>query len=108
MNESGAEPVEYNVIVRPDPVEEKTAGGLYLPDDHRDREKHATTRGMIVAMSAMAYSRTPSGDEWTGAKPQPGSRVMFGKYSGRTFDGVDGVQYRVMKDEDVIAIIDRE
>ena len=107
-NHSGVIPVEYNVIIKPDPVEEKTSKGLYLPDEHRGREEWATTKATILAISAMAFTKTANGDAWEGPKPVVGGRVMFAKYEGKRFFGNDGETYVVLKDEDVIGIIDAE
>ena len=104
-NSAGITPIQYHVIVKPDEVQEKTKGGVYLPDDHKEREAFATMRGEIVAVSDMAFLRTASGDDWIGPRPKPGDRVMTAKYAGSVFDGDDGVKYRIMKDEDVIAIV---
>ena len=38
-------PVEYKVLIKPDEVEDKSAGGLYLPDSARDRQQFAVDRG---------------------------------------------------------------
>ena len=68
-NPSGVIPVEYNIIVRPDPVEEKTKGGLYIPDEHREREEWASTKATVMAMSPMAFRKTANGDAWEGPAP---------------------------------------
>lgn len=94
----GINPLEYNVVVKPRDVEEVTAGGLIIPKDAADKAQHAEERGTIVAMSPLAFNY----DE-TAPKPALGATVTFVRYSGTTVEGDDGVEYRVMKDKDILA-----
>ena len=103
MNESGIEPIEYNVLIDQDAVETKTKGGLIKPDEILERDKHGQTRGTIIAVSPMAFSF----DDWPDgvAKPQPGDKVAIAKHSGVFITGNDGKEYRVVKDKDIVAVI---
>jgi chaperonin GroES len=102
MNTSGIQPLDLRVLVLPDPVETKTAGGILLPDQHKDREKFATMKGTLVAVGVNAWeeasARSPSF-----IKPVPGDRVLISKYGGVLLTGDDGKEYRIMNDEDVTA-----
>lgn len=102
-NESGISPVEYNIVVRMDPVEEKTAGGILLPGSKTDRDKLAADEGVIVAASPLAFGYA----EWPeGARvPQVGDRVLMAQFDGRIWER-GGVTYRLIKDKSVIAVID--
>jgi chaperonin GroES len=108
MNTTGLTPIEYNIIVRPDPVEARTKGGVYIPDAVKEREEFATIKGTVIAVSSLAYSRTAQGDDWLGRKPEAGDRVLIAQYAGKNVTGSDGEKYRIMKDEDVMAVIDHE
>ena len=99
-NESGIIPLEYNCVVLPIEVEEKTAGGLYIPQDTQDREQHAEQRGIFVAASPLAFKF----DEEMVA-PEVGDTVVFVRYSGVLTEGEDGKKYRVLKDKDVMAVV---
>lgn len=103
MNESGIMPVEFNVLIKQAAVESKTKGGLMKPDEIVEKEKHAQTRGVIVAVSPMAFNE----DVWPIGvdKPKPGDHVAFARYSGTFIDGKDGVEYRVIKDKDIVAVV---
>lgn len=103
-NPSGIEPIEYNLVVRPEKVAEKTVGGVVIPDSTRDRDQYGEHKGVIVAISPMAFSF----EEWPRdePKPQPGQRVVFVKYAGTLVRGKDGEDYRVMKDKDVLAVME--
>lgn len=97
MSAHGINPLDVKVLVLPDPVEEKTAGGIILTDQHREKEGFASTRGLLVATGASAFA------EWSGDKPQAGDRIVTAQYAGITVKGDDGVKYRLCNDEDVVA-----
>ena len=101
LNPSGITPIEYKVLVRPDKVEEKTKGGIIIPDIERDREQHAATHGTLIAVSPMAFRF----DDWPSdvPKPQPGDRVIFPRYVGHAVKGDDNEDYWLLNDKDLIA-----
>ncbi len=99
-NKSGVIPIEYNVIVLPDPVEEKTAGGIILADATIEQEQSGATRGVLVAISDLAFNYEPA---YSDEKPvKIGDRVAYSRYAGAEIDGEDGEKYRVIKDKDII------
>lgn len=100
MNGSGIEPLDVKVIVKPDPVEEVTAGGVIKPPSSADKEKYAATRGTLVARGPNAFKDW--GDE---AAPNVGSRVLYAQYAGSRFEGADKSDFIVMNDEDVIGSV---
>jgi chaperonin GroES len=101
-NPSGLIPVEYKVLVKPEEVEEKTEGGIFIPDMLKDREQQAQVNGVIVAVGEMAF------EDWKGKVPSPGDKVLFARYAGiRDITGPkDGLKYWVINDKDIIAIIE--
>lgn len=103
-NESGLNPVEYNIVVRMDPVEEKTAGGLYLPQTKTDRDELSADEGTIVAVSphAFSYADWPEGSRI----PGPGDRILMAQFDGRIWKR-GGQTYRLIKDKSVIAVIEQ-
>jgi co-chaperonin GroES (HSP10) len=60
MNHSGIQPLDLRVLVLPDPVEVKTAGGIILPDQHKEREKYAMQHGTLVAVGENAWEEAAS------------------------------------------------
>jgi co-chaperonin GroES (HSP10) len=102
-NTSGITPLEFNVLVKQDVVETKTRGGLMKPEELVDREKHAQTRGVLVALSPLAFNPDiyPADME----RPKPGDKVAFARHAGTFIDGLDGEEYRVVKDKDIVAVI---
>lgn len=103
-NESGIAPVEYNIVVRMDPVKETTDSGLYLPQTKTDRDKLSADEGVIVAASPLAfsYANWPEGSRI----PQVGDRILMAQFDGRIWER-GGVTYRLIKDKSVIAVIEQ-
>ena len=106
MNNSGITPTEYNVLVKPRAVEETTKGGIILSQDIMNLDKNAQTRGVIVAMSPMAFVNPdwPEGSQL----PQIGDAVSYARYAGASskIEGMDGVEYIINKDKDITAVLD--
>lgn len=99
MNTSGINPLDVKVLVRPEAAEEKTAGGIIIPDTTRDQKDYAATRGHLLAKGPNAFA-----DWGQGNAPIDGARVLFAQYAGKRFKGDDGESYIVMNDEDVIGV----
>jgi co-chaperonin GroES (HSP10) len=102
-NTSGYSPVEFNVIVKQDDAGAKTKFGLIKPDEVVEREKHGQTQGVLVALSPLAFNA----DIWPAdmPRPEPGARVAFARHAGTFVNGLDGVEYRVVKDKDIVAVM---
>lgn len=103
-NESGLRPMEFNVVVEMDPVEERTAGGIILPTSKTDRDELATEEGTLVALSphAFTYADWPEGE----APPVAGERVLIARYAGAIHKRA-GKVFRVLKDKDIVAVIEQ-
>jgi chaperonin GroES len=101
MNTSGFEPLDLRVLVLPDEVKTKI-GAIHLPDSVVEQDKWAQTKATVIAVGDNAWeearARAPGF-----MPPQPGDRVLFGKYSGQRLKGDDGKDYVIMNDEDVLA-----
>lgn len=105
MNDSGIFPMEYNVLVKPKVVEERTKGGVYLPDENKEREQFAQTEGTLVAVSPGAFTFNYEGFPSDAPRPAVGQRVMFSKYQATETKGQDGETYWLMKDKAVAAVL---
>ncbi len=101
-NPSGIRPLEYKVLVRPEKTETVTAGGIHIPEAVVDKEQHAQMRGVIIEKSPHAFSY----EQWPeGGEPEVGDMVMFARYAGAAWKGKDGVDYQVMSDKDIVAVL---
>ena len=96
----GLKLAEYNVLVRMDPVETKTAGGVHLPTSALEKDSIAKDLGTLVKASPLAfdYSKWPEGE----GPPQPGDRVLIAMYDGKLYN-IGDQQFRVVKDKSVVA-----
>lgn len=104
-NGSGILPTEYKVLVQPIKVEDKTKGGIILPDETKERDQFAQMQGVLVAISPLAFTYA-NADDWAGAeKPKPGDKVLFAKFAGAAVKGKDGESYRIVNDKDISAVL---
>lgn len=103
-NNSGWDAVSDRVIVLTDQVQEKTSGGVELPDDVVERQQLAVETGIIVAVGPAAFTWTAQQRRWEGHTPQVGDRVMMERYAGTVLIGPDGLAYRVIDDRCIGAV----
>jgi len=100
MNKSGICPVEVKVLIKPNPIEVKTKGGIIMPEQTREKEKHAQVEGILVAVGANAFTDP----DWL-EHPKVGQTVLYDKYAGCTVIGKDGEEYRLINDKEIGAVI---
>lgn len=108
-NPSGLVPLTRRVLVLRDLVEEKTKGGIILPDSERDKQKWATVNATLIAAGPLAWAEDRHDAALYGVPhgiPEPGARVKVGRHTGENHDGIDGKLYTIMNDTDVIAIME--
>lgn len=102
-NGSGFEPMHTKVLVLPDEVAAKSAGGIHLPQSVKEQNDFAVCTGVVVAVGPAAFTNWPhSLDKWAGAV-EAGERIVLAKYAGLVIEGkTDGRKYRLIQDTDVI------
>ncbi len=92
MTKVNIKPLADRVLVQPAPAEEKTSGGIIIPDTAKEKPQ----KGTVVAVGA-------------GTKDNPitvktGDNVLYGKYAG-TEISFDGEDYLIMRESDIYAVI---
>jgi len=92
-------PLHDRVLVRRIEAEEKTAGGIIIPDTAKEKPQE----GEIVA--AGPGGRNEQG-QLIPIDVKPGDRVLFGKWSG-TEVKIDGQDYLIMKESDLLGVVDK-
>lgn len=102
LNTSGKKVLEYKVLILPDVVEEKTAGGIFIPEPQQEKQQFAKTEGVLVAMGALAFKKD-NGDDWVDA-PKVGDRIAIATYAGYVIKGKDGKQYRLVSDREILYV----
>jgi len=85
-------PLHDRVIIKPAPAEEKTSGGIIIPDTAKEKPQ----RGTVIAAGP-------------GKKDEPvtvkkGDNVLYGKYSG-TEIRIDGQDLLILREGDILAIV---
>src|SRR6476469_9963346 len=92
-------PLHDRVVVERVSAEEKTAGGIIIPDTVKEKPQ----QGKIIAVG-------PGGRDENGKlipiDVKVGERVLFGKWSG-TEVKIDGVEYLIMKESDIMGVLDQ-
>ncbi|WP_413204848.1 co-chaperone GroES [Rhodospirillum sp. A1_3_36] len=90
-------PLHDRVLVKRLESEEKTAGGIIIPDTAKEKPM----RGEIIAAGSGAR-----GEDGTlhPLDVQAGDQILFGKWSG-TEVKIDGVDYLIMKESDILGVI---
>jgi chaperonin GroES len=92
MAQVNVKPLADRVLVEPAAAEQKTAGGIIIPDTAKEKPQ----KGTVVAIG-------------NGKKDEPltvkvGDQVLYGKYSG-TEISVEGKDYLIMRESDILAVI---
>lgn len=95
-------PTGYRLLVAAIKVQDKTSGGVILPDDMKNREQTASIVGLVLKAGPDAYKDT--GKFPTGAYCKEGDFILFNAYSGTRFT-IDGEEFRLMNDDTVEATI---
>jgi chaperonin GroES len=90
-------PLHDRVLVRRIEAEEKTAGGIILPDSAKEKP----SEGEIVSVGSGA--RSDDGTV-TPLDVKAGDRVLFGKWSGTEIK-IDGEDLLIMKESDILGVI---
>lgn len=97
-NDMAFKPLHDRVLVRRVESEEKTSGGLIIPDTAKEKPQE----GEIVAVGAGA--RDEDGDRIK-LDVKAGDRILFGKWSGTEIT-LDGEELLIMKESDILGIIE--
>ncbi|HUI09677.1 MAG TPA: co-chaperone GroES [Bacteroidota bacterium] len=90
-------PLADRVVIKPSPAEEKTKGGIILPDTAKEKP----VVGEVVAIGPGKVT-----DDGKKVLPEVkvGDKVLYGKYSG-TEVTIEGEEYLIMREADIFAIV---
>ena len=91
-------PLGDRVVIKPLEAENKTKGGIVLPDTAKEKPQEgkvvAVGKGKILENGAVQAPEVKVGD-----------KVLYGKYSGNEITTKDGEELLIMREEDILAII---
>ncbi len=91
-------PLDDRVVVKPLEAEEKTQGGIVLPDSAKEKP----TKGKVVSVGEGKLLDSGKRAELLVKK---GDKVLYGKYAGTEIT-VDGKDYLILKENDILAKIE--
>ena len=84
--------VVYRVLILPAPAEEKTIGGIIIPDTAKEKP----LKGEVIAVG--------NGTKDEEMVLKVGDTVLYGKYAGTELE-VEGTKYLIMRQSDVLAVL---
>ena len=92
-------PLQDRVIVQRIEEEEKTKGGLIIPDTAKEKPQE----GKVIAVGK---GKLNEDGKVTPMDVKVNDRVLFGKYSGTEIN-IDGEEHLIMREEDILGIIEK-
>jgi len=92
-------PLDDRVVIEPNEAEEKTAGGIVLPDAAKEKP-------MIGKVVAVGDGKLLDSGKRGQMSVKKGDSVIFGKYSGSDIE-VDGVEYKIMRETEILGIVSK-
>jgi chaperonin GroES len=91
-------PLQDRIVVKRIEEEEKTAGGIIIPDTAKEKPQE----GKVVAVGK---GKLTEDGKLQKLDVKKGDRILFGKYSGSEIT-MDGTEYLILREEDVLGIIE--
>lgn len=92
-------PLDDRVVVRAAESEEKTVGGIVLPDNAKEKQQ----KGEVLAVGP---GKLLDNGERAGLSVKVGDTILFGKYAGNDVK-VDGDELKIMRESDILAKIEK-
>ena len=92
-------PLDDRVIVKPEEAEEKTAGGIVLPDTAKEK----SLMGKVIAVGP---GKMQDNGKRTEVAVKKNDTVLFGKYGGNDIK-IDGVEYKILSESDILGIVEK-
>ena len=91
-------PLHDRILLKRKTEEDRTAGGLYIPDSAKERATQAT-------VVAVGKGRILQDGTVVSLKVKPGDTVLFGKYAGNEIK-LDGEELMLMREDEILAVIE--
>lgn len=92
-------PLHDRLIVKRFDEEEKTKGGIIIPDNAKEKPQ----QGEVIAVG---NGKVLEDGKKVPLEVKKGDRVLFGKYSGTEIK-IDGIEYLMMREDDILGVVDR-
>lgn len=85
-------PLADRVLIKPDKAEEKSAGGIIIPDSAKEKP----LKGKVIAVG--------KGTKDEAMELKEGNEVLYGKYAGTEIE-IEGEKFMIMRQSDVLAVL---
>ena len=92
-------PLEDRIVVKPQDAEEKTAGGIVLPDTAREKP----LMGKVIAVGS---GKLLDNGSRAAMSVKKNDVVLYGKYSGSDIE-IDGDDYKILRESEVLGIVEK-
>jgi chaperonin GroES len=92
-------PLQDRIVVRRVQEEEKTKGGIIIPDSAKEKP----IEGEVIAVG---NGKVLEGGKIQALDVKKGDRILFGKYAGTEIK-IDGVEHLILREEEVLGIIEK-
>jgi len=97
MEKTKIQPLGDRVVIEPMEAEEKTSGGIVIPDTAKEKQQ----KGKIIAVGK---GRTAEDGKVTPLEVKAGDVVLYGRYSGTEIK-IGGSEFLIVKEEDILAVL---
>lgn len=98
MTTTKVRPLNDRVLVKRMSEEEKTAGGLFIPDSAKEKP----AKGVVVSAGP---GKVDDNGKRTALEVKAGDKVLFGKYSGTEIK-LDGEEHMILREDEILAILE--
>ena len=92
-------PLHDRVIVKRTEEEEKTAGGIIIPDTAKEKPQ----QGIVIAVGK---GKVLDNGKIIPLEVKEGDRILFGKYAGNEVK-IDGEEHLIMREDEILAIVEK-
>jgi chaperonin GroES len=104
LKERLPQPTGWRLLVMPYQGKTTTDGGIYIPDQIREKEQLATVVAYVLRVGPLAYKDPAKFGDDCAPWVEEGQWVCIGRYAGSRFK-IDGGEIRIINDDEVIATI---
>ncbi len=91
-------PLQDRIIVKRIAEEEKTAGGIIIPDTAKEKPQEGE-------VTAVGNGKVGEGGSVTPLDVKTGDKVLFGKYAGTEIK-IDGEEHLIMREDDILGVVE--
>jgi chaperonin GroES len=91
-------PLHDRIVVRRITAEEKTKGGIIIPDSAKEKPQQAEVK-------AVGSGKLLDSGERVAPEVKAGDRILFGKYSGAEIK-LDGEEYLILREDEILGVVE--